>query len=47
MLPLPDIDAALREMACGLDELSCVGVNMNISCLGRSPNPNSSRTSQK
>ena len=36
MLPLPHIDAALREMARGLDELGCVGVNMNISCLGRS-----------
>jgi 6-methylsalicylate decarboxylase len=36
MLPLPHIDASLREMARGLDELGCVGVNMNISCLGRS-----------
>jgi predicted TIM-barrel fold metal-dependent hydrolase len=36
MLPLPHIDASLREMARGLDQLGCVGVNMNISCLGRS-----------
>ena len=36
MLPLPHIDASLREMERGLDELGCVGVNMNISCLGRS-----------
>jgi predicted TIM-barrel fold metal-dependent hydrolase len=36
MLPLPHIDAALREMERGLDQLGCVGVNMNISCLGRS-----------
>jgi 6-methylsalicylate decarboxylase len=35
-LPLPHIDASLREMARGLDELGCVGVNMHISCLGRS-----------
>jgi 6-methylsalicylate decarboxylase len=36
MLPLPHIDASLREMARGLDQLGCVGVNMNISWLGRS-----------
>jgi 6-methylsalicylate decarboxylase len=36
MLPLPHIDAALREMRRGFDELRCVGVNMNIVCLGRS-----------
>src|SRR5690348_16747452 len=36
MLPLPHIDAALRELARGLDELGCVGVNMHISCLNRS-----------
>lgn len=34
MLPLPHIDASLREMERGLDQLGCVGVNMNISCLG-------------
>jgi predicted TIM-barrel fold metal-dependent hydrolase len=36
MLPLPHIDAALREMERGFDQLGCVGVNMNIICLGRS-----------
>jgi 6-methylsalicylate decarboxylase len=36
MLPLPHIDASLREMERGLDQLGCVGVNMDISCLGRS-----------
>jgi len=36
MLPLPHIDAALKEMERGFDELGCVGVNMNITCLGRS-----------
>ncbi|HUB13700.1 MAG TPA: amidohydrolase family protein [Acetobacteraceae bacterium] len=36
MLPLPHIDASLREMERGLDQLGCVGVNMNISCLGAS-----------
>src|SRR5204862_8320314 len=36
MLPLPHIDAALIEMDGGFDELGCVGVNMNITCLGRS-----------
>ena len=34
MPPLPNIDASSREMARGLDEPGCVGVNMNISCLG-------------
>ena len=36
MLPLPHIDTSLREMGRGLDTPGCVGVNMNISCLGRS-----------
>jgi 6-methylsalicylate decarboxylase len=36
MLPLPHIDAALKEMERGFDQLGCVGVNLNISCLGRS-----------
>ena len=36
MLPLPHIDAALKEMERGFDQLGCVGVNMNITCLGRS-----------
>jgi len=36
MLPLPHIDAALKEMERGFDQLGCVGVNMNIICLGRS-----------
>jgi len=36
MLPLPHIEASLKEMARGFDELGCVGVNMNIVCLGRS-----------
>ena len=36
MLPLPHIDAALREMERGLDQLGCVGVNMTIVCLKRS-----------
>jgi 6-methylsalicylate decarboxylase len=36
MLPLPHIDAALKEMARGFDQLGCVGVNMNIICLNRS-----------
>ena len=36
MLPLPHIDASLKEMERGFDELGCVGVNMNIVCLGRS-----------
>src|SRR6266851_5703538 len=33
MLPLPHIDAALKEMERGFDQLGCVGVNMNIICL--------------
>src|SRR5260370_32403081 len=36
MLPLPHIDASLKEMERGFDQLGCVGVNMNIICLGRS-----------
>jgi predicted TIM-barrel fold metal-dependent hydrolase len=36
MLPLPHIDAALKEMERGFDQLGCVGVNMNIVCLNRS-----------
>jgi 6-methylsalicylate decarboxylase len=36
MLPLPHIDASLREMERGFDQLGCVGVNMSIVCLGRS-----------
>ncbi|HWD57032.1 MAG TPA: amidohydrolase family protein [Stellaceae bacterium] len=36
MLPLPHIDASLKEMARGFDQLGCVGVNMNIVCLGDS-----------
>ena len=36
MLPLPHIDAALKEMERGLDQLGCVGVNMHIICLNRS-----------
>ena len=36
MLPLPHIDAALREMERGFDQLGCVGVNLNIICLNRS-----------
>ena len=36
MLPLPHIDAALREMERGLDQLGCVGVNMHIVCLKKS-----------
>jgi predicted TIM-barrel fold metal-dependent hydrolase len=36
MLPLPHIDAALKEMERGFDQLGCVGVNMNITCFDRS-----------
>lgn len=36
MLPLPHIDASLREMDRGFSQLGCVGVDVNISCLGRS-----------
>ena len=35
-LPLPHIDASLRELRRGLDELDMVGVNLHISVLGRS-----------
>ena len=35
-LPLPHIDASLRELRRGLDELGMVGVNLHISVLGRS-----------
>ncbi len=35
-LPLPHIDASLREMRRGLDELGMVGVNMFCSALNRS-----------
>src|SRR5262245_13327851 len=35
-LPLPHIDAALAEMARGLDELSMLGVSMTCSCFDRS-----------
>ena len=45
MLPLPHIDAALKEMERGFDQLSCVGVNMHIICLNRSvAKPSSSRS---
>jgi 6-methylsalicylate decarboxylase len=36
MLPLPHIEASLKEMERGFDELGCVGVNLSIVCLGRS-----------
>jgi predicted TIM-barrel fold metal-dependent hydrolase len=36
ILPLPHIDAALREMERGFDQLGCVGVMMHISCMNRS-----------
>jgi predicted TIM-barrel fold metal-dependent hydrolase len=36
MLPLPHIDASLKEMERGLDQLGCVGVNMHVSCFNRS-----------
>jgi predicted TIM-barrel fold metal-dependent hydrolase len=35
-LPLPHIDAALREMERGLDELGMLGVSMTCSCFDRS-----------
>ena len=35
-LPLPHIDAALSEMARGLDELGMLGVSMTCSCFDRS-----------
>ncbi len=35
-LPLPHIDASLKEMRRGLDELGMVGVTLNCSCLDQS-----------
>lgn len=35
-LPLPHIEASLRELRRGMDELGMVGVNLHISVLGRS-----------
>jgi len=35
-LPLPNIDAALREMERGLDQLGMQGVSMTCSCFDRS-----------
>ena len=35
-LPLPHIDASLKELARGMDELGMIGVNMHISALDRS-----------
>ncbi|MHB8575079.1 MAG: amidohydrolase family protein [Dehalococcoidia bacterium] len=35
-LPLPHIDAALRELGRGMDDLGMIGVNLHISALGRS-----------
>jgi predicted TIM-barrel fold metal-dependent hydrolase len=35
-LPLPHIDASLRELERGLDELAMIGVNLHISALDRS-----------
>jgi predicted TIM-barrel fold metal-dependent hydrolase len=35
-LPLPHIDASLRELSRGLDELGMAGVNLHISALDRS-----------
>jgi len=35
-LPLPHIEASLRELPRGLDELGMIGVNMHISALDRS-----------
>ncbi len=35
-LPLPHIDASLRELRRGLDELGMIGVNLHISALDRS-----------
>jgi hypothetical protein len=34
MLPLPHIDASLKEMERGFDQSGCVGLNMNISLTG-------------
>src|SRR5438093_5014093 len=35
-IPLPHIDASLREIGRGMDELGMIGVNMHISALDRS-----------
>src|SRR4029453_18636084 len=35
-LPLPHIDASLREMGRGLDQLGMLGVSMTCSCFDRS-----------
>ena len=35
-LPLPHVDASLREMERGLDQLGMLGVSMNCSCFDRS-----------
>src|SRR5947199_10304129 len=35
-LPLPHIDASLREMERGLDQLGMLGVSMTFSCFDRS-----------
>src|SRR5436309_14264975 len=35
-LPLPHIDASLREMERGLDQLGMLGVSMTCSCFDRS-----------
>src|SRR5262245_55401422 len=35
-LPLPHVDASLRELRRGMDELRMEGVNLHISALGRS-----------
>jgi 6-methylsalicylate decarboxylase len=35
-LPLPHVEASLRELRRGLDDLGMIGVNLHISALGRS-----------
>jgi predicted TIM-barrel fold metal-dependent hydrolase len=35
-LPLPHVEASLRELNRGMDELGMIGVNLHISALGRS-----------
>jgi 6-methylsalicylate decarboxylase len=35
-LPLPHVEASVRELRRGLDELGMIGVNLHISALGRS-----------
>ena len=35
-LPLPHVEASLRELRRGMDELGMIGVNLHISALGRS-----------